>query len=141
MILDCGHSIDAPEPLNCIQCQGVVYVRERHRRRKRPVQTLSDARTRNSVKKKCARNLSGVYFVQSEGPGGPIKIGYAQCPIQRLSNLRTSSAYELELLGVLPGEKFLEQEVHNRFRKDSIRGEWFKDSVELRKFIELVSEI
>ena len=74
-----------------------------------------------------------VYFVQSEN--GSIKIGYAKNPLNRLSGLQTSSSEKLSLLGVISGGMEVENTLHDRFKTEKIRGEWFKPSKSLLDFI------
>lgn len=66
-----------------------------------------------------------VYFIQ-QGTDGPIKIGKADRPFQRLVELQTAHADELRLLGVLRGGLDLEAELQARFADGHIRGEWFR---------------
>lgn len=73
------------------------------------------------------------YFVQC-GVGGPIKIGFSLKPKSRVANLQTSHYEILTLLKVVPGLD--EKIVHYRFHSDCIRGEWFRPTPELMKFIE-----
>lgn len=66
-----------------------------------------------------------VYLIRA-GEDGPIKIGHGKNPAARRSHLQGGSSQTLILLGILPGSKPEEQELHRRFDSDHIRGEWFR---------------
>lgn len=74
-----------------------------------------------------------VYFIQRGD--GPIKIGYSKNPKGRLSALQTGIPERLTLLGVVPGGKAREQELHREFGRTRIQGEWFHPSPSLLDFI------
>jgi hypothetical protein len=65
-----------------------------------------------------------VYFIQS-GTSGPVKIGLSKTPVQRVSKLQTGNPRELILRHVIPGDRGIEEQLHDRFRAARIRGEWF----------------
>lgn len=71
-----------------------------------------------------------VYFVQ-QGDRGPVKIGVAKDPFDRMATLQTGNPTELHLRHVVPGQRDLESKLHFRFREARIRGEWFGDQPEL----------
>lgn len=77
-----------------------------------------------------------VYFVQSGGKGGPIKIGVATNVQARLSGLQTSSHAKLTLIGTIPGGEDVERKMHARFRPHHLNGEWFACEGALATFIE-----
>lgn len=65
-----------------------------------------------------------VYFIQS-GTSGPVKIGLSRTPTQRVSKLQTGNPRELILRHVIPGDRSVEDGLHDRFKAARIRGEWF----------------
>lgn len=74
------------------------------------------------------------YAIQA-GPDGPIKIGVARKPAERLKTLQTGNASELRGLAawrVLPYE---EAAIHKAFADLRLRGEWFKPAPELIDFV------
>lgn len=75
-----------------------------------------------------------VYFIQAEG-GGPIKIGKAVDPWQRLSQLQTGYHEPLKILAVMPGGLHAEKELHQKFAAYRVKGEWFLASDEILEFI------
>lgn len=71
-----------------------------------------------------------VYFVQA-GDDGPIKIGFAKNPVNRLPGLQVNNPARLRPLGQLEGDKTTERELHARFIGTRISGEWFEPSPDL----------
>lgn len=71
---------------------------------------------------------SFVYFIQCNGPDGPIKIGRASDVKKRLHALQSGNPYELALLGHarFDDAAFVEGGLHGAFEKFRIRGEWFR---------------
>ena len=81
---------------------------------------------------------SVVYFLH-EPELDRIKIGRSENRKKRLSDLATGNSQELKLLATFPGARPEERELHDRFRKDRIRGEWFRSTPELLALIEDVN--
>jgi Meiotically up-regulated gene 113 len=71
-----------------------------------------------------------VYFVQAES-GGPVKIGSAADPEERLRTLQAASAERLVIRGVRLGGFKEERRLHRRFARYHLRGEWFEPREEL----------
>lgn len=70
-----------------------------------------------------------VYLIQS-GDNGPVKIGVANSPSQRLAQLQTGNPEKLNLIMVIKGAGIdYEQRLHERFREYHIRDEWFTPEV------------
>lgn len=74
-----------------------------------------------------------IYFVRS---GDAVKIGYAERPDKRIPSLKTANPNELVVLGVMEGGVGDEKELHRRFSRRRLRGEWFELSNEILVFIE-----
>lgn len=68
---------------------------------------------------------SYVYFARA-GEDGLVKIGHAKDVRSRLSSMQTGCPIPLTLLGVLPGGREREAELHARFADLRVRGEWFR---------------
>jgi len=78
-----------------------------------------------------------IYFIQS-GSAGPIKIGYTRDrdSIQkRMYHLQNAQPVELNLIFTIEGTKKDEANLHARFKKYHIRGEWFKASRALLDYV------
>ena len=76
-----------------------------------------------------------VYFVRL-GEGGPVKIGFTLILKQRLSQLQTSAAEPLQVLGTIPGAtRALEKRLHRQFSHLRTSGEWFAAEEELLDWI------
>ncbi|MBW2003075.1 MAG: GIY-YIG nuclease family protein [Deltaproteobacteria bacterium] len=76
-----------------------------------------------------------IYFIRS-GKKGAIKIGYSKNNIKdRMGELQVGSPELLTLIGVMEGNINKEKELHRKFKKYLIRGEWFRPSAEIKNFI------
>ncbi len=75
-----------------------------------------------------------VYFIETED-GRFVKIGYSMRPNLRVGQLGTSSIHRLRLIGWMPGTLQTERWLHAKFSDDRDRGEWFRNSEQLRQFI------
>jgi hypothetical protein len=73
--------------------------------------------------------VSLIYFIGSAR--GPVKIGKTTSLSERMKKLQTGYHERLELLAVMPGGAQLEAELHARFAKDRLTGEWFRRTIEL----------
>jgi len=88
-------------------------------------------RSNREQRASCARCI---YFVRA-GAKGPVKIGYAVSVAERVALLQTGNHLPLLLLGVYPGTVALESMLHAKFARERIRGEWFKPSARLLRYI------
>lgn len=77
-----------------------------------------------------ARGEQLVYFIQAEA-GGPIKIGVAHRPDERLRDLQVGAPSVLVIRKVFPGGVPTERQLHERFSAQRLSGEWFRPSDEL----------
>lgn len=78
-----------------------------------------------------------IYFVQLEMEEGPIKIGFTSSSMyRRLDSVRSFLPWGIKTLGYMAGGKEEERELHKKFRKFRIRGEWFRPNDRLLDFIE-----
>jgi hypothetical protein len=75
-----------------------------------------------------------IYFIQGVD-GGPIKIGVANDPQRRLSDLQRTSPVRLQILATEPGDLLEEAALHQKFKSDRMHGEWFNDTPALRDHI------
>jgi excisionase family DNA binding protein len=79
------------------------------------------------------RRPVSVYVVRCESF---IKIGKAMDTDFRLSYLQAANPFDLEVIAILKGDgNKLERELHKRFAAHRHRGEWFRLSPELHKWI------
>ena len=78
--------------------------------------------------------MSGyVYFIREQE--GAVKIGHSRDAGKRLRMLQTANSSQLDIIGVVAGDRSLEAELHQRFSASHIRGEWFHYTREVAKFI------
>lgn len=64
------------------------------------------------------------------------KIGFANRPMTRVSELQTGNPYELTLEYVMNGDVTLERELHAKFDKYRLKGEWFTANPEIIDYFE-----
>lgn len=64
-----------------------------------------------------------------------IKIGFSASPRGRLKELQTGNPTRLRIAATIWGSKRIEMQMHDRFSKDRISGEWFSLSDELKSYI------
>ena len=74
-----------------------------------------------------------VYFIQAGD--GPVKIGFSTNVEKRMVALQISSPHELALIAKMSGNKALEKQIHERFSRLALRGEWFEMDGELEELI------
>jgi hypothetical protein len=77
-----------------------------------------------------------LYVIGAELKREPVKIGITACPAVRLAELQTAHYRQLFILaqGQIGGVDD-EQRVHELFREQRLRGEWFSRSSEIVSFI------
>jgi len=76
-----------------------------------------------------------IYFIQDEGTFH-IKIGYTGGPAaKRLRELQVASPSGLVLLRAVPGDMDCERELHRRFDRYRVHGEWFQPAPALLRLI------
>ena len=126
----------------CPQC-GKYYAAYPSSNRKYCSQKCTGAAKRKNpkpaYKEKDLNEPTFIYFVQQD-KGGPIKIGVSQEPAARLSQLQVGNPDSLNLLATVLSDTKTEQQLHQVFSKDSIRGEWFRPSNGLITFIKVLSK-
>jgi len=75
-----------------------------------------------------------VYFIRA-GSDGPVKIGTAANPTNRMRELQTGSSLPLHLLRVVDGNRETESAYHARFEQHAIHGEWFSYTPEMDSLV------
>lgn len=87
---------------------------------------LSGGNPPKRVSKKAGSDI--VYFVMC---GDAVKIGIASNLQERLKAIQTCQPYEVRLLVAVPGGRALERQYHDRYKRHSLRGEWFSADREI----------
>lgn len=85
-----------------------------------------------SVEKKKSQNekKKGVYVINA---GKYIKIGVTTDFTRRINSMQTSSAETFELICFFDGASYkFESELHEKFKKNRVRGEWFSSKIKER---------
>lgn len=101
--------------------------------RRAAILTQADvARVDRATRTRAAEEKTFIYFIRS---GEFVKIGQSKQWKTRLDQMQTGSPYTLVTLLVLVAGKSLERKLHERFRADHFRGEWFHMSPTIGKFI------
>lgn len=75
-----------------------------------------------------------IYFLQN-GRRKIIKIGFTRDHGGRFTSLQMANPDELKVLATIRGTRLLEAELHKRFAKFNVRGEWFRLDGELAKYV------
>jgi hypothetical protein len=75
---------------------------------------------------------SKVYFIAC---ADFIKIGVSDNPRRRIAHLQSSSPFDLELLGDVPGDAEEEIRIQGKFAKHHVRGEWFRKHSDIIDYI------
>jgi hypothetical protein len=78
--------------------------------------------------------LTWIYTIQ-QGDDGPVKIGKAKKPSERIATLQQANPATLN--GIAAWRDFPEEEkrLHREFAKYRIRGEWFEPAPELIEYV------
>jgi len=79
-----------------------------------------------------------VYLI-GQADRGAVKIGVSGAPAARVRDLQCGHPGELVILAMFPGGEDDEQKLHALFAAERLRGEWFKRSPRIRKFIEMIA--
>jgi Meiotically up-regulated gene 113 len=79
-----------------------------------------------------------VYFICADR--GPVKIGFSTDPTTRLKGIATYQARKMRILATLPGTMATESMVQARWHHLRIRGEWFRRSADLMKYIRDIAD-
>lgn len=64
---------------------------------------------------------------------GNIKFGISKDVEKRIKSLKFASGLDIKILKVIKNKPELESYFKNKFKKLQLNGEWFKDSIEIRK--------
>jgi hypothetical protein len=76
-----------------------------------------------------------LYFIGATKGEGPVKIGIAASPWDRLRQLQTASWEELGILGIVNCKAYRPRDVeaffHRKFAAIRVRGEWFERTSDL----------
>jgi hypothetical protein len=65
-----------------------------------------------------------------------VKIGYAsEDPDGRLAIMQTGSPVKLTRRALMEGDRHVERELHQRFKKLRVHGEWFRDDITIVRFL------
>lgn len=99
-----------------------------------PPKTLESAKA--EIRERYVLINRSVYFIKPDS-AAVVKIGVCgEDPMKRLRALQTASWENLKIIGLLKnGSLHKERELHEKFWKHHIRGEWFRLDQEILDFI------
>jgi len=77
---------------------------------------------------------SMVYFIQCGSSKGPIKVGVSNDIDKRIETLQIGCPWRLKLIAKIKPNSdnhayYLEGQLHNKFKRHHMRGEWFKSKI------------
>lgn len=75
-----------------------------------------------------------LYAIQ-QGENGPIKLGLAKDPRERLKTLQQGNPERLHGLAAWRALRLEERQLHEEFAADRLVGEWFRPTPELVDFV------
>lgn len=93
---------------------------------------------KRAVNIKIIKESEYIYVVGNEEQA-ICKIGYSTNPTNRISGIQTGCPYKLKFLLIIKGNMLMEQELHKKYAKQRLNGEWFSYSGPLKDSIEKVS--
>ena len=78
-----------------------------------------------------------VYFIL-DTYSNAVKIGYSTLNNlkKRITQLQIGSPNELQILGIVYGDRKTESQIHEQFSSYHLRGEWFSYNEEIEKYID-----
>lgn len=78
-----------------------------------------------------------IYFIL-DTKSKAVKIGYTTIKglKRRLENLQVGTPFDLKILGVVWGNRKIEKQLHEKFDKYHIRGEWFNYTPEFDEYLD-----
>lgn len=103
---------------------------------KREVQEIQNKK--RAINIKIIKESEYIYVVGNEEQS-ICKIGYSTNPTNRISGIQTGCPYKLKFLLIIKGNMLMEQELHKKYAKQRLNGEWFSYSGPLKYSIEKVS--
>lgn len=98
-----------------------------------------EAATQVAVMRKLMKALEAIrqvempsYVYALADPTGPVKIGFASNPVDRLISLQIGNPRRIEVVGLRHGTMRTEADIHRRLAHARIGGEWFEREAVLR---------
>lgn len=90
---------------------------------------------KKAIERKSPDIKSHIYFIQVKAGEEPLKIGKSMDVENRYGKVKTFMPFDIELLGVMEGGITEERKLHRKFKRHSIKGEWFRSDDEILEFI------
>jgi hypothetical protein len=96
---------------------------------------LGKGRPRNDGTMRETARPGHIYFLQN-GRRKLVKIGFSSDHTTRIGGIQSMIPDKLKLIGTVPGSRTLEAELHKRFAKYRVHGEWFSVEGALAAYLE-----
>ena len=103
------------------------------------VQTWANYMIEKDVEWNVHQRTTTIYFIEAEGTGF-VKIGKSDNVKSRIEKLQAGCPFSLRCIFAFEGLPSEEEKLHNKFKKDHYRGEWFYLSKDILDFIEKKKE-
>ena len=81
--------------------------------------------------------MTYIYFIKS---ANKVKIGYTKNVRKRKKYIQSHCSEKCELLVLIPGDRKLEKEIHQHFKKYKSHGEWFLLGEDLKNYIKRLQQ-
>lgn len=78
-----------------------------------------------------------VYFLR-RNTDNAVKIGWSKEPLERWAYIERRGDVEVDLIANFPAQRFVESELHDRFARYRLDGEWFASHGPLEGAVQLV---
>jgi hypothetical protein len=93
----------------------------------------ADTMERIAQWREASRPEPAVYFVKC---GEFIKIGWSESWYSRIQRMKVDNPDHIEVLLVIGRPKIFEKTMHRKFAELRHRGEWFRDHLDIREYVE-----
>ena len=89
------------------------------------------------MKRTLASERDGFVYFLRRGDDA-VKIGWSVDPNERTAWIYRVEDDSVELVALFPARRFVEYELHQRFERDRVDGEWFRSTPHLEGAVQLV---
>ena len=100
---------------------------------------LGKGRPRNDGTMRESARPGHIYFLKN-GRRKLVKIGFSSDHATRIGSIQMATPDKLKLIATIPGSRALEAELHKRFAKYHVQGEWFSVDGALATYLERLTQ-
>lgn len=98
---------------------------------------LKEKQKEKEEKERLRNEITGYVYVIGNVDHKVCKIGYSKNPERRIKDLQTGYPYTLSILRKFKSNMVIEKELHEKYDKYRLNGEWFRLEGELKKSLGL----